>query len=216
MGWNSSRKAHEEAPQGGIWFKLDDGQKADVTFLGEPLEVMEKADWNPSGEALRFQMNTCRLDTLHVQVWSLSPRVFGRLLSLHDEGHVAGCKITIKRRGTGKDTEYDLFSKGGLDKATLRKVGKLPLISLPAGDDTTAVESDEPAAEPAADLDPAAEIRAEINACDDPDEVLDLARKLYKANKGKAIRAAIMAAKDARIEYLKSASDVDYEDDVPF
>jgi hypothetical protein len=225
MAWNTARKAHEEAPQGGIWFKLEDGQKVDVTFLGEPLEVMEKADWQPSGEALRFQFNLARLDNLGVQVWSLSPRVFGRLLSMHDEDQVAGCKITVKRRGTGKDTEYDLFAKGALDKATLRKIGKLGLIELPAGDDTVAVGGDEaPEADDEAPAkaakatkaakSPADEARAKINAVDDPDEVLDVARSLYKATKDKALRAAIMAAKDARIEFLES--DPEDDDDVPF
>jgi len=213
MSWNSSRKAHEEAPQGGTWFKLEDGQKADLCFLGEPLEVMEKADWNPSGEALRFQFNVCRIDSLQVQVWSLSPRVFGRLLSMHDEDQVANCKITAKRRGSGKDTEYDLFAKGKLDSKTLAKIKKLGLISLPAGEDTVAVESDEPAAdEPDTADEPAdsvAEAIAAINDCDDEAAILDVARAAWKAHKGdKAGQGKIMAAKDAAIEALDT--------DVPF
>jgi len=221
MGWASSRKAHEEAPQGGTFFKIEDKQKADVCFLGEPLEVTETTDWAPNGQ-LRFQMNIARLDTMGVQVWSMSPRVFARLLSMHDEDQVAGCKITIKRRGSGTDTEYDLFAKGKLDSATLRKLEKLSQIDLPAGDDTTAVEGDAggggddddtPAEQPKAKRgkSPIDKARAEIHACDDPDEVLGVARKLYKANKDKEFRAAVMAAKDARIEFLEAD-----DDGVPF
>jgi len=150
MSWKSASVAHKNAPQG-IFFKLADGAKTDVIFVGEPLEVTEEFDGKG---ALRFQFNVYRVAENVMQVWSISPRVFARLLSIHDENMVAGHVIRVKRRGVGKETDYDLFVQGKASKAQVAASKAIDQHDLPVGNADSAEapdhadDDDAPAAAP--------------------------------------------------------------------
>jgi len=226
MSWKSSRKAHEEAPEGGVWFKLEDKAKVDVMFIGEPLEVLEKADWSktPDGTVLRFQMNLFLIKSKVMQVWSLSPRVFGRLLAMHDEGQVKGQRISVGRRGTGTDTEYDLFYKGPLDSKALAIANKMTLNELPQGDDVVAAESAAPDSDDEEDApftdadigDPVDALIGEFMEAESEEELRRMFGNAWKAYKGdKSARGRLKAAYDKALA-AGNAPDDDDDDDAPF
>lgn len=133
MGWNNATKAADSFRPQGRYFKLDDGKKAKLLFLGEPMvrfsrwadgrSVVESGPVNGAGP--RYISVVYNLDAGICQQMEMSPTVFRQV------GEEIGAApdpsklvVNIKRTGLGKETTYSVMEAGQVDEQRYREAGQ--------------------------------------------------------------------------------------------
>jgi len=149
MGWQDSRDANDGAGGGGLFLKLNSGDKATVVFRGEPLtersywdnskghsvllEPGEEAPKDSEGEKITHKLNVYVVEDNDTKIMQLNAPTFDLVDSVMQEiGEDAffAQKIVIKRDGTGLKTRYKVIAVGPLDADAFEDMRSQPLHEL--------------------------------------------------------------------------------------
>ena len=123
-----------KAASGGMYFKLDAGEQADVTILSGADEILsceQCAIWldegnspvwvytggddpsNALGLPRAYRAYVAVVHDGEAKVWSLSKTVHNALLEISDAGALEpGVVVRVKRTGTGLKTRYSIVPRG--------------------------------------------------------------------------------------------------------
>lgn len=135
-------KRDAEASQGGVFLKLKDGESVSGVFRGEIYafysywDNAEKKSFVVDVEhdlaRQRYRLNFVTKDEsgqLVSKIWEFAGPIYDMLQAINEEYPLPETTVKITRKGTGKDTEYNLLPllKQPLTKAHLATIEEIKL-----------------------------------------------------------------------------------------
>lgn len=136
MSWDNAVELANQG--GGEYLKLEnDGDTVTGIFVGEPearqvvwtgttYEEYDEDVHQDARPAFKFKIGFYDTKDGVMKTWESGKKSFNAMCKLRASGELDGHVVRIKRLGTGKDTVYDLESKGAADEATLAKAQGAP------------------------------------------------------------------------------------------
>ncbi len=129
-GWGNAAKAADSFRPQGRYFKLDDGKKAQVLFLGDPMvrfsrwesgsSVVEPGPVNGAGP--RYLAVVFNIGAGICQQIEMSPTVFKQVTEeIADSPDPSRLIVRLKRTGLGKETTYSVMETGKVDDGKYRE-----------------------------------------------------------------------------------------------
>lgn len=144
--WQQMDEAAKKADQGnGVWLKLpNDGDKAALVFLGEPLprevcfidgkfvEATDKLKQEGQKISTRFAINVALFDTQEVKVIEQGLVFYKDLVRVRDKYGLAGWAFEVQRHGAAKDpkTSYSILPEHQLTAEQQKAFKSLALHDL--------------------------------------------------------------------------------------
>jgi hypothetical protein len=122
------------AGAGGLYLKLEDGEKAKVRIYSDP--AIFESESNFGGEkklSTRYGWVVWNRELGVPQIWQGSATFFKQLATLaqdSDWGDPAGYDVTISRQGTGTDTVYSIVPTSNRDPLDIEAVDALKKVNL--------------------------------------------------------------------------------------
>jgi len=157
-GWDFATERASESEGDGIFLRIEDGEEAKVIFAGKPFvfatiwnneekrsERFDEDKHDGKRPRWRYRINVLNLsqvgeDDPAVQILEMGARLFKKLDEMREEVGLDRA-FKLKRKGSGKKTEYSLIGLKELTKDQLEKRDATQLLELdpdkasPAGDD---------------------------------------------------------------------------------
>ena len=149
-----TQKLYEENDaENSAFFKLEDGEKAVVAFLGDPFNKQVYYDGNRyvpwtkecgKQATIRTMMNVARMvadeegafSVQAVQILDQSKTFFKKVIQLDNKYGLDKQLIEIRREGTKKDTEWHLLPECAITSDLKKELAGLTLWDLAASDDS--------------------------------------------------------------------------------
>lgn len=129
--WDETQKETEgSGGSGGDFLKLGDGESAVVAILGDPETYMAKPFQEGQSPKKRVLLNAFVTSEKAIKILDLSGPTFQELCEARAKFDFAKWLVSIKRKGTGKNTRYTILPEKELNDAQKASLAKVQLVDL--------------------------------------------------------------------------------------
>ena len=135
---NDTWGSKPESANGGLFVKIDPDTEVRLRFVGDPycfVKAFREGEAPKPRWASRCILVNKEAKTFEAKVYEFGPQVKAQIANLYNDedwGDVTKYDVSIKRKGSGMETEYTVVpkQKSPVDKDALAEAEKIELVKL--------------------------------------------------------------------------------------